>query len=392
MGETRVRKNNGILRNMNITILILTIVLFIFGTLSIISASANESISRYGFSIFHYFYRHALMLFIGSILGIIILKIPTKWYRLISFVLWPVIFFILLFLLFYGSAKRGAINWIRIPFLNIIFQPSEFAKPIIIITLSSLFEIAAVKFKKNELSKETFTALWVIFGCIIPGIIILSGDIGTAGIILLISGGLYLISPIDSATRNKHIIILFCFAFILGFILYISRGYLFTNEQIERLTEFINPCSKYEDSGYQICNCFIAINDGGLTGLGISKSKQKYSYIPEAYTDSIFAIVIEELGLIFGFGVLIIYFIMLANILKISNKSKSLRGRYISYGVAIYFFAHILFNLGGLLGILPFTGVPLPLISYGGSFTISFIVALAMVQRINIENNQSINN
>lgn len=390
MGETRVRKKNGILRNMNKTILVCTIFLFIFGTLSIVSASANESISRYGYSIFHYFFRHVLMLALGCGLGIAVLKIPTKWYRLIALILWPIIFIVLLVMLLYGSAKRGAINWFQIPGIKIIVQPSEFAKPIIIVALASLFEITSVKFKNGEWKKEVFTGFWIIIGCLVPGIVILSGDMGTAGIILCISCMMFLIGPLDSATRNKHILVLIFVAFISCFFLYVGRGYLLTGEQTERLTEFYNPCSKYEDSGYQICNCFIAINDGGLTGLGISKSKQKYSYIPEAYTDSIFAIVIEEDGLIWGFAILIVYFIMLTNILKIAKNSVSLRGRYISFGVAVYFFCHILFNLGGLLGILPFTGVPLPLISYGGSFTVSFIVALALVQRVAIETKQSI--
>lgn len=392
MGETRVAKKNGTFRNMNKTLLFLTLFLFVFGTLSIVSASANESISRYGYSIFHYFFRHVIMLGLGSILGLIILKLPTRWYRLISLVLWPTITIVLIILFLSGSAKRGAVNWYKIPVLNIIVQPSEFSKPIIIIAIASLFEIATVKLKKGLWSSEKVTAFWIVIGCVIPGIVILSGDMGTAGIILAISGFLYLIGPLDSATRNKHILYLIGFGLICIFLLYVGKGSLLTNEQTERLTEFFNPCSKYEDSGYQICNCFIAINDGGLTGLGISKSKQKYSYIPEAYTDSIFAIVIEEDGLIWGLVILLVYFIMLANILKISNQTKSLRGRYITFGVAVYFFIHILFNLGGLLGILPFTGVPLPLISYGGSFTVSFIVALAMVQRVNIENRLSLNN
>ena len=131
------------------------------------------------------------------------------------------------------------------------------------------------------------------------------------------------------------------------------------------------------------------MNDGGLTGVGISKSKQKYSYIPEAYTDSIFAIIVEEDGLIIGLAVLILYFILILNILKVAKQSKTLRGRYICFGVACYLFAHVAFNIGGLLGLLPYTGVPLPLISYGGSFTISFIAALGVVQRINIENKQN---
>ena len=159
---------------------------------------------------------------------------------------------------------------------------------------------------------------------------------------------------------------------------------ILTEEQLSRF-DFFNPCSNYEDGGYQICNGFIAIHDGGLFGLGIGKSKQKYSYIPEPHTDSVFAIIVEEYGLIFSLGILLIFLIILYRILRISAQASTLRGRYIALGVATYMFLHILINLGGLFGIMPLTGVPLPFLSYGGSFTISLICSLAMVQRIHIE-------
>ena len=388
MAESRTSKNNGFFSKINKPIFFITVVLIIFGTLSVVSASANESVSRYHYSMFNFFFRHLIMIGGGVAIGSVAMIFPTKLYKYITKGLWFVITCLVVGLFIYGSAKRGATNWIPIT-KHFSIQPSEFAKPILILAIAVFFESASLRFKKGTMDPWKFTLKWVVLGALIPVVVVLSGDIGTASIILFITGSLYLIGPLDNKDKRNHILILMATALVLLPILGAARGYILTKEQKERLTEFFNPCSKYENSGYQICNCYIAMNDGGLTGVGISKSKQKYSYIPEAYTDSIFAIIVEEDGLIIGLAVLILYFILIVNILKVAKQSKTLRGRYICFGVACYLFAHVAFNIGGLLGLLPYTGVPLPLISYGGSFTISFIAALGVVQRINIENKQN---
>ena len=143
-------------------------------------------------------------------------------------------------------------------------------------------------------------------------------------------------------------------------------------------------CSDYEKGGYQICNGFIAINSGGLLGVGIGNSKQK-SYIPESHTDSVFAIIGEEYGLLVTSFILFLYIVILYRILRIASLSKTIRGQYICFGIAIYLFLHILINLGGLFGLMPLTGIPLPFLSYGGSFTLALVLSLAIVQRVHIE-------
>ena len=153
---------------------------------------------------------------------------------------------------------------------------------------------------------------------------------------------------------------------------------------------FLNPCSRYsEDTGYQVCNGYIAIHNGGLSGVGLGNSTQKYLYLPEAHTDFIFAIICEELGLIFGIVIVAGYFIMLFIILNIAKEADNLRNSILAYGVFAYLLAHILINLLGVLGLVPLTGVPLPFLSYGGSYCLNVIISLFIVQRINIENKQA---
>lgn len=386
MSESVTVKKNKILKDMDKPLLIVTILLIIIGTLSIVSASANESISRYGnSSVYYYFFRHSFMVFVSLVGTFIIHRLPTRYYKLIAPVLYAIVGSLLIGLFIYGSTHRGSLNWISI--FGIKIQPSEFSKPVIIMVVALFFEFWSKKSKKYDFNNAYFTLIWILIGALLPIIVFFQGDLGTSVIMLGISGFMYLASPLDDTVKKNHILFLIIGGFVAISIFGMARGEILSTEQVERVTQFYNPCSNYDDSGYQICNGFIAMNDGGLTGLGIGKSKQKYSYIPEAYTDSIFAIVIEEDGYLVGLFILFLFYVLVSRILKIAKKASTIRGRYISYGVAVYFMLHMIFNLGGLLGILPLTGVPLPLISYGGSFTISFLCSIALVQRINIEAN-----
>ena len=165
---------------------------------------------------------------------------------------------------------------------------------------------------------------------------------------------------------------------------------LLSDPRLARLY-YVNACDRYEDdSGYQVCNGYIAIDNGGVTGTGIGNSIQKYLYLPESHTDFIFPIIVEEFGIIIGVIIIIAYMILVYHIFNIASHTKILQNSIICYGIGIYFLLHIFVNLGGVLGIIPLTGVPLPFLSYGGSFCISLIFAFAIVQRINIENKEAL--
>ena len=154
-----------------------------------------------------------------------------------------------------------------------------------------------------------------------------------------------------------------------------------------RLT-YKEPCTRYtEDTGYQVCNGFIAINNGGLFGKGLGNSSQKYLYLPEAHTDFIFPIMVEELGLVFSIFFIIGYMFIIYRILRIAKTSVNLRNSIICFGVAMYLFLHILVNFLGILALIPLTGVPVPFLSYGGSFTVNLILCMFIVERVAVENN-----
>ena len=172
-------------------------------------------------------------------------------------------------------------------------------------------------------------------------------------------------------------------------ILLYSGSDIFNSTQLARL-KFQNPCERYmEDTGYQVCNGFIAYHNGGLFGVGLGNSSQKYLYLPEAHTDFIFPILVEELGLIVGILIILGYVYMLYRILKIAKNADSIRNSIICYGTFIYLLMHLLINLMGTLALIPLTGVPLPFLSYGGSFNMNVVAMLFVVQRIAVENKQN---
>ena len=147
------------------------------------------------------------------------------------------------------------------------------------------------------------------------------------------------------------------------------------------------PCTRYqEDTGYQVCNGYIAINNGKLFSIEPGNSKQKYLYLQEAYTDFIFPIIVEDIGLITGIVVIFIYMFIIIRIFIIGLKSYNILNSTICYGVAAYIAFHVIINLTGVLGLVPLTGVPLPFLSYGGSFALTLAIGLSLVQRVSIEN------
>lgn len=378
------RKN---FRDMDKPLLFVTVAMFIFGLLSIVSASSREAVVRYGSTLYHYFWKQLIMLGIGLVLSLIIINIPSKKYKGLATIGFVGVNILLIYLWLFVGEHKGAQNWISIPGFG-SFQPSEFAKPVIIVCLALLFEKFYKKLNDPKLPKWDMIGMILIVGLFSPIIIFLQKDLGTMMIIIAIFGVMFLASPLLRKDKIKTIGLLVVVALIGMLGIKTIKGYILTDAQLARFN-FFNPCTRYETGGYQVCNGFIALNDGGLFGLGIGKSKQKYSYISEPHTDSIFAIIGEELGFVKSSLIFAAYIFILYRILMLSSKASTIRGKYICLGVAVYLFAHIFLNLGGILGLIPLTGVPLPFLSYGGSFTISFIVALTLVQRTAIETSRT---
>lgn len=379
--ESVYKKIKKTINDMDKVLLAITIILFIFGLLNIVTASSRAVVLRYNTSLYSFFYKQSLNLIIGTIISILIIAIPTKKYKKLGFLAFIGILTLLIYLLLYGNVHKGSINWIKLS--GFTLQPSELAKPVMIVCLSVLFEMFYKKLRNQSINHYDMIAIILFAGCSFPLLVFMEHDLGTAIILVAIFAVMFLASPILRIDKLKTCglgLILIVFS---AFILFAKNGGILSDKQLQRFN-FFDPCSDYESGGYQICNGFIAINSGGLVGVGIGNSKQ-ISYIPESHTDSVFAIIAEEYGFLGSTLIFIAYIVLLGRILSLASKANTIRGRYITLGVAIYIFLHILINLGGLFGVMPLTGVPLPFLSYGGSFTLSLMASLALVQRVHIE-------
>lgn len=381
----RIFKNiKETINKMDKPLLIVTLVFFVVGLLNIVTASSREAVVRYDVSTYYYFFKQLFMICVGLILASIIIKFRSTYYKNIIFFLFIIVLILVLCLFKFGTIVNGAKNWLPIPGIGTI-QPSEFSKPILIVMIAIFFEKYNRILASNEFDKKYFLVgkLLAILS-LIPIMTFTQKDLGTVLIIGFIYIVMFYTSPLLKIDKLRITILIFGILIFGMTFLYLKTGSILSSAQLSRF-DFINPCSKYETTGYQVCNSYIALNDGGLFGLGIGKSKQKYSYIPEPHTDSVFAIIAEENGVIRCTFIFLAYIFILFRILKISMKTNTIRGKYICLGVASYIFIHIFINLGGLFGIIPLTGVPLPFLSYGGSFAISLLCSLALVQRIHIE-------
>ena len=379
-----------LLKDLDKPLLIASAALFIFGLLNIVTASSRAAVVNYDVSIYYYFYRQLAFIVIGLIAGAIIIKTDTKYYKIIVPVLFVAVIFLNLWALTFEELS-GSKNWIDLKIIKL--QPSEFSKPIIIAMLAILFEKNYRKLRTVNIKHYDIIATMLLIALIIPAIIVLQKDFGTFLITLFIVGMMFLASPILKIDKIKTFILMIILGALALLVIYLKQGYILNDARISRFTSFLDPCGNYENGGYQVCNSYIAINDGGLWGLGIGKSKQKYSYIPEPHTDSAFAIIAEEYGIYRTIFIFLLYGVVLYRISVIGARASTLRGRYICIGIVSYIFIHIFINLGGMFGLIPLTGVPLPFLSYGGSFVLSLIASLAIVQRICIESkNKTITN
>lgn len=360
-------------------LLFFSLFMFIFGLFMILDASSMKSFLYFGVNT-KYFYKQLLILGISFAAMIVIINMPLKSLKKTSVPLSIIIISMMAILLVKGVETNNSRSWLYIG--NFGIQPSEFSKFAIIL-------FTAVYYKSNYkyINYNIITSSIPLgVGAIFTGLTLLQPDGGTGLIIFFITMMLYYASPVKKEFKIKISFILLGLIATILLVFQITGKNFLSSMQQDRFN-FLKPCTRYqENTGYQVCNGYIAINNGKLISISPGNSKQKYLYLPEAYTDFIFPIIVEEFGLIIGIIVILIYMLIIYRILLIAKTSVNVMNALISYGVACYIFLHVVINLVGVLGILPLTGVPLPFLSYGGSFALTLSISLAFVQRVAIEN------
>ena len=347
-----------------------TIVLMLsaFGLLMIYSASAVRSYDAFGTNSY-YLWRQIWWFAFGIIAFLITANINYRFWRTISWqlIVINIILLIIVFIPGFGSSIGGATRWFRIG--DFYFQPSEMAK------LTFLIYLAAWLDKKGEMIRDfksgflpfiTAVALMVV-------LIIKQPDMGTtvvlmaaAAVVLFLSGATF-----------SHLFLGLMGTGLIFLLLIKSVPYRF-----ERLMTFLNPGQEALSSGYHILQSLIAVGSGGLWGVGFGQSRQKFLYLPQAETDSIFAIIGEELGFIRTAIFILVFVVLIFRGLKISRQAPDRFGQLLAAGIVSWIAIQFFVNICAMLGLLPLTGVPLPFISYGGSSLFFLLAASGIVFNI----------
>ena len=364
-------------------LLVTSLLLFLFGLVMIFSSSTVAAVLVYKNPSYFFVIRQGAVELGMLLVSLFIISTPTKTYSRLSF-LFPFVMIGLLALVFlFGTEHNGAKSWLDLGIIN--FQSSEFVKTLIILYMATIYGDKKKWDNENDLLKP------LVIPIICVALIMIEPDLGTAIIAAGITFMLFVELPIKKGKVMRLIYVLMTIGAAILFILYSTNSLnkIMTPTQVSRF-DFRKPCSRYlEKTGYQVCNSYIAINNGGLYGLGLGNSKQKNLYLPESYTDFIFPIIVEEFGLI-GVGILFFgYLLLLFSILTIARNATNLRNSMIAFGTFIYILIHLVINLAGVTGLFIMTGVPLPFMSYGGSFVINLFVLLSLTQRVAIENKEA---
>lgn len=359
-------------------LLIVMLALMVFGLIMVLSASSMASYMRYHKDIYDYFIKQGIFMLVGLVAFFTAIYFPTKLFKKLSPILMGILILALFGLFVYGDNRKGTLGWYSLGPITI--QPSEIGKIVIVLFLANYYEK-----NKDNLDNQWTLLKPLLIILIVFMSIVMQPDLGTATVLFGITILIFYALPLKKETR-KPINRIFIGGILLACLSLILTGGSFLRDyQLERFN-FLNPCERYEEkSGYQLCNSLIAFKNGGLTGKGIGESTQKYLYLPEAHTDFIFPIIVEEWGLIVGLIIIILYLFILYRILNIAKEANNLGNSIIAYGIFAYLLLHISINLIGVMGIGPLTGVPLPFLSYGGSYTLTLLFAMGLVQRVHYE-------
>jgi len=267
-----------------------------------------------------------------------------------------------------GVKVLGARRWVNLGFS--VFQPSEIAKIALAIYLSAWF---------SNKEKGRLIAFLLLIGFVVF-LIILQPDLGTAFIILSEAMVIYFLS---GASIMQFIYLIPIIALAI-FALIKLEPY-----RAQRLAVFLNPNVDLQTSSYHIRQILIALGSGGLFGLGLGNSLQKFAYLPESTTDSIFAIIAEETGFV-GAGIVILIFVLIVTrCFNIAFSAKDKFGKLLAGGIASYLALQTLINLGSQTAIVPVTGVPLPFISYGGSALVVSLYGIGIILNISKQNKKN---
>lgn len=362
-------------------LLVIVAVIIIFGLVMLSSASLIIAYTAYHDAYF-FFKTQIVFLAIGVFCFFVSSQIDYRiWSGKMALIMLvgSIGLLLLVFIPGLGKTVNGSRSWIEL--FGVTMQPAEFVK------LSFLLYLSAWLAKKQERSldgkeKKRTTQFFVLLG-VIAVLMLLQPDLGTLFIISLSSLAVYFVSR---AGHMRQIVTIAVILFIVVFgLLQIDKSKIPStriNHQLDRFRCLVNPDYDRKGACYQINQSLLAIGSGGILGRGVGESRQKFMYIPEVQNDFIFSIIGEEVGFIFS-GLLVILFVLLFyRGYLIAKHSPDDFGRLLALGIVTWITGQAILNIGGIINLLPMTGVPLPFVSAGGSAIVSILIAIGILVNI----------
>ena len=322
--------------------------------------------------------RQSIYAVIGIALMLAIARIDYSRFRELRVGLYTAMISTIILVLVLGSAARGSRRWIEFPFFT--FQPSELGKVLLITALAG-FAIDRMR----RTSETQRTARLLLLGLAPAAIVFLQPDLGTG----LVYGVITLTVLYIAGVSWKHFAAMGAAAAAVVLITLVIApavgAPVLKDYQQERLTSFLNPSEDPRDSGYQVNQALIAVGSGGKTGRGDEATQAQSGFLPERHTDFIFAVVGERFGFVGAAFLLSMYALLIWRALRILTLSKNLYGSMIAAGIAAMLMFQVFVNVGMALGLAPITGIPLPLMSYGGSSVLVTFMAIGLLQSIYVQ-------
>jgi cell division protein FtsW len=341
-------------------LLVVILALLCIGLVMVYSASSFISARYYGDA--SYFFEKQLM---GAVFGVVVMamtmRIDYRVWRRFTLIGMAIALVLLIVVLKFGTSAYGASRWLAFgSFFS--FQPSELVKLVL-----ALYTADWLARKGNQVGTFLYgLAPFAILVGLILGLILLENDMGTASVIAALTMAMFF-----TAGANIWQFILTMSGGILIFVIQAFQGYRF-----RRLVGFMDPFKHTTDLNLQLYQSLLALGSGGWLGLGLGASRQKTGYLPLPYIDSIFAIIGEELGYIGCFVVIVLFMILAFRGFRLARRTQDVYGALLATGITTWLVVQAMINIASTAGAIPYTGVPLPFISFGGT---SLVISLAAV-------------
>lgn len=359
----RREESTAVNRRLIAVLLAAVLVLLVIGLGELMSASSIRGLADASDQ-FYYFKRQMVGLAIGLVVLLAAIRIRYQAYKSLAMPLFLVSLAGLVAVKLIGLARNGSTRWLDLGFVT--FQPSEISKIAVVVALSALFE------SKGNLLSNRHHFLMPIYKVVgsTALLIMLQPDLGTTLVVVAAAVAVMLVSR----APLRYVLGLAGIAVAAALLLAMGASY-----RMDRITSFLDPWADPAGTGYQVIQGYYAMAEGGLFGVGLGASRARWSFLPNAHTDFIFAIVGEETGFVGGLGVIAVCLFIALCGWSITSRAPDRFGRMVAGGITTWLSFQALANIGGVLGVLPITGIVLPFVSYGATALITSLAGVGVL-------------